>query len=163
VTRLLKFAGSLAAALLLAWLTAEPGFTQAQGYVLFLLFFAIGLWFTEAVPPFSVGILILAYLAFTLGWPVLAREPQDVRVYLNTFASPVIWLLLGGFFLASAMTKTGLDADLIRITLRLCGSDPKRVLLGLMAVTMVFSMLISNTATTAMVLAALLPVLNRLE
>jgi len=63
VTRLLKFAGSLAAALLLAWLTAEPGFTQAQGYVLFLLFFAIGLWFTEAVPPFSVGILILAYLA----------------------------------------------------------------------------------------------------
>ncbi len=162
-TRLLKFAGSLAAALLLAWLAAEPSFTQAQGYVLFLLFFAIGLWFTEAVPPFSVGILILAYLAFTLGWPVLARDPQDVRVYLNTFASPVIWLLLGGFFLASAMTKTGLDADLIRITLRLCGSDPKRVLLGLMAVTMVFSMLISNTATTAMVLAALLPVLNRLE
>lgn len=163
MTRLLKFVGSLAAALLLVWLVMEPSFTQAQGYVLFLLFFAIGLWFTEAVPPFSVGILILAYLSFTLGWTVLAKEPQDIRVYLNAFSSPVIWLLLGGFFLASAMTKTKLDADLIRITLRLCGSDPKRVLFGLMAVTMVFSMLISNTATTAMVLAALLPVLNRLQ
>jgi solute carrier family 13 (sodium-dependent dicarboxylate transporter), member 2/3/5 len=71
----------------------------------------------------------------------------------------VIWLMLGGFFLASAMTKTRLDADLIRVTLRICGSDPKRVLFGLMTVTMFFSMLISNTATTAMVVAALLPML----
>jgi sodium-dependent dicarboxylate transporter 2/3/5 len=70
--------------------------------------------------------------------------------------------MMGGFFLASAMTKTRLDADLIRITMKVCGSDPKRVLFGLMMVTMVFSMLISNTATTAMVIAALMPVLVKL-
>ena len=70
--------------------------------------------------------------------------------------------MMGGFLLASAMTKTKLDADLVRITMKVCGTDPKRVLFGLMMVTMVLSMLISNTATTAMVIAALMPVLSKL-
>jgi sodium-dependent dicarboxylate transporter 2/3/5 len=159
---LLKFFGSLAAALALTWLVAEPAFTQAQLSVLFLLWFSVGLWITEAVPPFAVGFFILAFLAFALGTSLFTDAPQDVRIYINTFSSPVIWLMMGGFLLASAMTKTRLDADIIRITMRVCGTDPRRLLFGLMAVTMVFSMLISNTATTAMVMAALMPVLSRL-
>jgi len=157
-----RFLISLTAALGLTWIVMEPSFSQAQTYVLFLLCFSIGLWLTEAIPPFAVGLFILAYLAFTLGSELFTSSPQDVKVYLNTFSSSVIWLMMGGFFLASAMTKTRLDADLIRVTLRVCGSDPKRVLFGLMTVTMVFSMLISNTATTAMVIAALMPLLVKL-
>ena len=158
----LKFLGSLIAALAVTWLVAEPSFSQAQTYVLFLLCFSVALWLTEAVPPFAVGLFILAYLAFTLGSELFTSEPQDVRIYLNTFSSPVVWLMMGGFFLASAMTKTKLDADLIRITMKVCGSKPRRILFGLMTVTMVFSMLISNTATTAMVIAALMPLLVKL-
>ncbi len=63
----LKFLISLIAALGLTWLVTEPSFSQAQTYVLFLLCFSVGLWLTEAVPPFAVGLFILAYLAFTLG------------------------------------------------------------------------------------------------
>jgi len=140
----------------------EPSFSHAQTHVLFLLWFSVGLWLTEAVPPFSVGFFILAYLAYTLGSSLFTDSPEDVRIYLNTFSNPVIWLMLGGFLLASAMTKTKLDADLVRLTMRVCGTDPKRVLFGLMMVTMVLSMLISNTATTAMVIAALMPVLSKL-
>ena len=158
----MKFAASLLAALLVTWLVTEPSFSQAQTSVVFLAAFSIGLWVTEAVPPFSVGLFIIAFLALALGSSMFTDAPQDVRVYVNTFSSPVVWLMMGGFFLASAMTKTKLDADLIRVTLKVCGDNPRRVLFGLMMVTMVFSMLISNTATAAMVIAALTPLLATL-
>jgi sodium-dependent dicarboxylate transporter 2/3/5 len=158
----LKFLGSLVAALLAIWLVAEPSFDRAQVAVLFLLAFSVGLWITEAVPPFSVGLFIIGYLAFALGSPLFTDDPQDIRIYANTFSSSVVWLMMGGFFLAKAMTRTKLDEDVIRLTLKMCGDHPRRVLFGLMMITMVFSMLISNTATTAMVVAALTPLLARL-
>jgi sodium-dependent dicarboxylate transporter 2/3/5 len=126
---------------------------------MFLLFFSVGLWITEAVPPFAVGFLIIAFLVLMLGYETFNSNPQDIKIYANTFSSSVIWLMMGGFFLASAMTKTKLDADLIQLTMKICGKNPKWILFGLMLVTMVFSMLISNTATTAMVIAALVPLL----
>jgi sodium-dependent dicarboxylate transporter 2/3/5 len=48
------------------------------------------------------------------------------------------------------------------MTMKVCGTNPKWILFGLMLITMIFSMLISNTATTAMVIAALIPLLNKL-
>lgn len=140
----------------------EPSFTQAQNDVLFLLIFSVLLWLTEAVSPFSVGLFIIAFLVYSLGYDVFTDKPQDISVFANTFSSSVIWLLLGGFFLASAMTKTKLDEDLIHLTLKVCGTNPKWILFGLMTVTMVASMLISNTATTAMVVASLIPLINKL-
>ena len=153
---------SLFLAVGVTWLVREPSFTEAQTYVLFLLVLSVGLWLTEAVPPFSVGILIMGFLGYSLGNEKFISNPEDVHIYVNTFSSSVIWLMLGGFFLASAMTKTKLDIDLIQFTLKVCGASPKWILFGLMAVTMVASMLISNTATTAMVVAALMPLLRKL-
>ncbi len=77
----------------------------------------------------------------------------------GTFADPIIILFLGGFFLADAATKYRLDINLARVLLKPFGTDPKFVLLGLMAVTAIFSMFMSNTATAAMMLALLSPVL----
>lgn len=76
-----------------------------------------------------------------------------------TFADPIIILFLGGFFLADAATKYRLDINLARVLLKPFGTNPKYVLLGLMSVTAVFSMFMSNTATAAMMLALLTPVL----
>ena len=160
--KLAKFILSLLLALGVTWLVREPSFTQAQIYVLFLLVFSVGLWLTEAVPPFSVGLLIIAFLVYTMGYEKFTADPVDVRIYTNTFSSSVIWLMLGGFFLASAMTKTKLDVDLIKVTLTVCGTNPKWILFGMMSITMIASMLISNTATTAMVIAALMPLLMKL-
>lgn len=160
--KLLYFFLSLLAALGLTWLAHEPSFTQSQSYVLFILIFSIGLWLTEAVPPFSVGLLIIAFLVYSLGYERFNAAPENVRIYTETFSSSVIWLMLGGFFLASALTKTKLDIDLIKTTLRICGNNPKWILFGTMSLTMVASMLISNTATTAMVVAALMPLLVKL-
>jgi solute carrier family 13 (sodium-dependent dicarboxylate transporter), member 2/3/5 len=157
-----NFLVSLVAALALTLLIREPAFTDSQNYVLFLLFFAIGLWLTEAVPPFAVGLFIMAYLVFALGNPNFNSAPEDIARYVNTFSSSIVWLMLGGFFIAEAMTKTKLDADLLRITMRLSGTTPRGILLGLMLTTMIGSMLMSNTATTAMVIASVMPLLASL-
>ncbi len=159
---ILLFILALTAAVGLTYLIREPSYTESQTYVLFLLFFSIGLWLTEAVPPFSVGLLIIAFLALALGYEKFTSTPVDVSIYVQTLSSSVIWLMLGGFFLASAMTKTKLDADLIKVTMKVCGTNPKWILFGMMVVTMFASMLISNTATTSMVVAALMPLLVKL-
>lgn len=151
---------SFVAALLLTLLVKEPSFTTTQVYVLFLLFFAMGLWFSEAVAPFAVSIFIIAYLVFMLGNENFNSAPENIERYVTTFSSSVIWLMLGGFFLAAAMTKTRLDESLFRYTLKISGTNPRNLLIGLMSTTMVASMLMSNTAATAMVVASIMPLLN---
>lgn len=78
---------------------------------------------------------------------------------MATFADPIIILFLGGFFLAAAATKYRLDINLAKVLLKPFGTNPKFVMLGLMVVTALFSMFMSNTATAAMMLAILTPVL----
>ncbi len=157
---LIYFVASLLTALALTWLVKEPGFTDSQVYALFLLFFAVSLWITEAIPPFAVSLFILAYLVFTFGNPHLNSAPEKIDRYVNTFSSSIIWLLLGGFFMAAAMRKTGLDTRLLSFTLKISGKKPRNILIALMVTSMVAAMLMSDSATTTMVVAAIMPLLK---
>ena len=121
---ILYFVASMLIALLLTVLIKSPGFTQSQNYVLFLLFFSIGLWLTGAIPPFVVSLFIMAYLFFTLGNASINAQPVNAGKYVQTFSSSIIWLLLGGFFIAEAMTKTGIDVFLFRFALKFSGKSP---------------------------------------
>ena len=159
---LVYFLASMLGAFLLTIFIKGPGFTQSQNYVLFLLFFSIGLWVTEAIPPFAVGLLIMAFLFFTLGNAHINSAPVAAGKYVQTFSSSIIWLLLGGFFLAEGMTKTGIDVRLFRFALKLSGKIPGNILLGIMLMTMTASMILSNTATTAMVIASVMPLIRKL-
>ncbi|HEX3767462.1 MAG TPA: DASS family sodium-coupled anion symporter [Puia sp.] len=156
------FFGSMLIAFLLTRIVGNPAFTQSQDYVLFLLFFAIGLWITEAIPPFAVGLFIMAYLFFALGNANFNAAPVNPARYVQTFSSSIIWLLLSGFFLAEAMTKTGIDVYLFRFALRLSGKKPANIMLGVMLMTMTASMILSNTATTSMVIASMMPLIRNL-
>lgn len=146
---------------------ANPDLDKAQIYVMFLLFLSIGLWITEAVPPFTVGLLIFGFLVFALGGYYYEIDPVNsnkmVQKYVQTWSNSVIWLMLGGFFMAEAMQKVGLDKTLFRLTISKFGSKPRFVLLGIMLVTAIFSMIMSNTATTAMMIAAVIPFINTLD
>jgi len=122
----------------------------------------VGLWVTEVVPPFAVGIMIVGFLVFFLGSDYFNTNPESVKKYVNTWSDSVIWLLLGGFFLAEAMKKVGLDTALFKLTLRRFGSKPNRLLLGIMLSTGVVSMVMSNTATAAMMIAMIAPILAQL-
>lgn len=77
---------------------------------------------------------------------------------MATFANPIIILFLGGFILAIAATKSGLDVLLARSLIKPFGKKSENVLLGFLLITGVFSMFVSNTATAAMMLTFLTPV-----
>jgi sodium-dependent dicarboxylate transporter 2/3/5 len=141
-------------ALGLSYLIKDSSFTEGQTSVLFILLFAIGLWVTEAIPPFAVGILIIGYLVFTMG----NLESENVKQYVQTWSDSVIWLFLGGFFIAESMKKTALDQSLLKIIVPKLGEQSKNILLGLMLITAFLSMLMSNTATTAMMIASIAPI-----
>ena len=157
-SRSLQFVLSFLIALGLTYLLKDQSFTEGQTSVLFILLFAIGLWVTEAIPPFAVGILIIGYLVFTMS----NLETENVTQYLQTWSDSVIWLFLGGFFIAEAMKKTTLDQTLLKIIVGKLGEKSKFILLGLMLITAFLSMLMSNTATTAMMIASIAPITNSL-
>lgn len=148
------------------WLSS-PELGQDQIYVLFLLFFSIGLWVTEAIPPFAVGLFIVGFLIFALGSHYQEVDPENaseyVKKYMQTWSNSVIWLMLGGFFMAEGMRAVGLDKTLFKVSISKFGTQPRFVLLGIMLVTAIFSMIMSNTATTAMMIAAVIPFLDTLK
>ena len=162
-TRLIQFMACILGSLLLVRFTSGVDFNDAQYYVLFLMYFSIGLWITEAIPPFAVGVMIVGFLVFFLGQPELASEGIDVQEFVHTWSNSVIWLLLGGFFLAAGMKKSGLDMELFHLVINRFGHSPAKLLLALMLTTAVASMLMSNTATTAMMLAALGPLISQVK
>jgi len=136
--------------------------------------FALLFWIIEPIPVFATSVLIIvlelimisdkSFLFFKPAAESINFGTQiSYQTIMGTFASPIIMLFLGGFFLAMSATKYQLDINLARVLLKPFGQRPRFVLLGLMLITAVFSMFMSNTATTAMMLAILGPVLTLFE
>ncbi|WP_067516791.1 SLC13 family permease [Endozoicomonas ascidiicola] len=143
------------------------GISIEQQRVLAIFVVATLLWVSEAVPAYATSLLILGMLSITVSntSPYFLRaalDPESMLSYkeiLSSLAAPVVVLFLGGFFIAIAATKYKLDINLARVLLKPIGRDYKKVMLGLMAITAFFSMFMSNTATTAMMLTLLTPLL----
>lgn len=158
-TRVGIFFFSLVAAFAGTYFLAPEAFSEAQSYTLFILIFSILLWATEAIPPFAVGIMIIGFLVYTMGnMEGATLSPQEISA---TWSDSVIWIFLGGFFLSEGMRKTNLDLSLFKKTLSIFGSNPNTLVLGIIIVTSVLSLIISNTATAAMVLASVMPLIDR--
>ena len=166
-SKIIYFLSSVIVSFIITYFLYETTMDQAQIYVLFLLFLAIGLWITEAIPPFAVGLLVFGFLIFAMNSYYSQIDPSNVKEYyvdyVNSWSSSVIWLMLGGFFMAEAMSKTNLDRMVFKLAITKFGSSPKFILLGLMLTTALFSMVMSNTATSAMMIASVLPFINTLD
>lgn len=148
------------------------GITVIEQRVIAIFVFAALSWVLEPIPIYTTSLVIifLELVLITDQSLILFRSEAanygEALAYgdvLKTFASPIIILFLGGFFLAMAATKYRLDQNLARVLLRPFGQQPRFVMLGLMLITAVFSMFMSNTATTAMMLSILSPVLVLLK
>jgi len=133
-----------------SWI-APGDLNLSQTIVQGILVLAAGLWLTEAVPAFAVGFLIIFLTTATLS--VVGGTSFPISIMYNTWSSPVIFLLLGGFVLAEAVTIVGLDKRIVSYAFRIFGSRPQRLLLGLMATSAALSTVMSNTATTALMTA----------
>ncbi len=143
--------------------------TLVQHRLLAIFLLAALLWVLEPVPVFATSILIIALLLIMISdrglhWfrsPIEEHQVGHLIPYtdiLGAFSSPIIILFMGGFALAIAASKYQLDNNLARVLLRPFGHQPKFIMLGLMLITSVFSMFMSNTATTVMMLALLGPI-----
>lgn len=138
--------------------------SAAGAWTLFIVVLAAGLWMTEAIPAFAVALVIIALEIAVLGQPggVFAEEQSTWQIFIDPWSSPLLFLFFGGFILAEAAHKTGLDRWFSRNVLGRVGKGPRSFLFGVMAITFGFSMFMSNTATTAMMVAMMTPVVASL-
>ena len=143
--------------------------TLIQHRLLAIFLLAALLWVLEPVPVFATSILIIALELIMISdkglhlfrTPPAGHDLGELMKYtdiFSAFSSPIIILFMGGFALAIAASKYELDNNLARVLLRPFGHQPKFIRLGLMLITAVFSMFMSNTATTVMMLALLGPI-----
>jgi solute carrier family 13 (sodium-dependent dicarboxylate transporter), member 2/3/5 len=140
---------SVAAYLLLPDTIAEPARRVIAVFVLAVFF-----WAFEIVPLFATSLIIVVLLSLLLTSPTF---------FLVPFASPVIMLFLGGLVLAQAAARHGVDHFLLTRMLRRLGNSSYRVLIGVLLITAFFSMWISNTASAAMMLILIKPVVDGLS
>lgn len=140
---------------------APDGLNPSARHALFILLLAASLWISEAIPPFAVSFLIIGLAVFFLESPAPLEITDEWERYVNTWSSPVIWILLGGFILALGAQVTGFDRTFSRFVIRRFGKRPYPLLLGIMFTTGILSMFISNTATAAMMLAILMPLVKK--
>ena len=147
------------------------GLTVVQQRVIAIFVMAVMLWLTEAIPAWATSVVIIFVLLFFVSDSAFAvmqgSEGQygallDYQGVMACFADPTIILFLGGFILAIAATKSGLDVLMAKTLMAPFGHKSENVLLGFMLITGIFSMFISNTATAAMMLTFLTPVFKSL-
>lgn len=141
--------------------------TITQQRVIALFVFAALMWITEIIPNWTTSVLLIVVALLTvsnkgIGFFCDPKYGQLVnyKSLMASFADPVVMLFLGGFVLAIMAQKYGLDVTLAKFLLKFFGKKSKSVLLGFLIVIALFSMFMSNTATAAMMLAFLAPVLS---
>jgi len=168
-------AGMLAIAIAVAVIVAGvlnslPGVPREAALMGGIFVLAAGLWVTEALPLFATSLLVVGLEIILLsnpgGWSGLGFESGDspnYRQFISAAADPILLLFFGGFLLARAAVNEGVDQAMSALLLRPFGSNPMMVMLGFMLVTATFSMWMSNTATTAMMIALVGPMLATMD
>lgn len=161
---------ALAIAMLPTEVFGVEGLNPIQQRVIAIFVWAACMWIVEAVPAWTTSLLIIVIMLLTVSDSAIAplisgydkSDLMSYKVIMNTFANPTVMLFMGGFILALVASKSGVDVSMARAMLKPFGSKPSVLLFGFMLVTAVFSMFVSNTATAAMMLTFLAPVLRQL-
>ncbi len=128
-----------------------PGLSRPGSFALATAAFAAVLWITEGVPLPATALCVPVLLTAFGVVPTMAEA-------LAGFADPVIFLLLAGFALAAALQKHGLDRRIAFHLIARLGTSPRRLVLAVMTATATLSMIVSNSATTAMMIPVALGV-----
>ncbi|EMG09171.1 citrate transporter, partial [Leptospira interrogans serovar Grippotyphosa str. LT2186] len=126
-------------------------------------------WVLEPIPGYATSILVIfleiIFFANPIGvsyFEFPRNKNPSTAVFLSSLADSSIVLFLGGFVLAKACVKTGLDRFFANRIIRRFGVKSHQVLLGFMFTTGFISMWMSNTATTSMMIALSFPMLQML-
>lgn len=102
----------------------------------------IAWWIFEAVP-MAVTALIPIVLLPTFGI-------SSIKNVAESYADPIVFLFMGGFFIAIAIEKWNLHKRIALGIIRITGTNGNRIILGFIMATGFLSLWLSNTATTMM-------------
>jgi solute carrier family 13 (sodium-dependent dicarboxylate transporter), member 2/3/5 len=130
----------------------DPGLSpEARTTAAVVLLMAVW-WMTEALPLAATALVPI--VAFPLLGGVAVGDATA------PYASPTVFLFMGGFMIALAMQKWNLHKRIALLTMRAIGTKPRQLILGAMIATAFLSMWVSNTATTLMMLPIGLSILS---
>ena len=143
------------------------GLTQAGKIMIGILLFSVTVWMTDSVSyPVSAGIII-SLMALLLGFsPVAATGKmlgtgKALGMALGGFSNTAFCLVASALFLATGMTKTGLDKRIALVVLSKIGSKTKNVLAGVFFVGFVLSFFVpSTTARVSCMVPIILGIIN---
>lgn len=109
-------------------------------------------WISEAIPIYATALVPIILFPF-LGI-------SDIGGATTPYANPIIYLFLGGFFLAIAMERWQLHRRIaLSIVLR-SGVKSTSIIFGFMLASALLSMFVSNTATAIMMLPIAISILD---
>lgn len=146
------FLGPIVFALMLLLPAPEGMKVEAWRVAAVTVFMAIW-WITEAIPIPATSLLPIAL------FPLLGIMKSKAAT--APYANHLIYLFMGGFFLAVTMERWNLHKRVAVHTIRMVGTSPGRMILGFMIATAFLSMWVSNTATTMMMVPIGLAVIQQ--
>lgn len=117
------------------------------------------LWLSEAVPPFVPTLLLLAVAPVVLGG---FGPEHGFAAMVATAADPILGLFFGGFALAVAAERHGVDTAFTHLLLRWSRGSRHQLVAALLLGTALLSMWMSYIAVAAMMMGAIAPILSRL-
>ena len=139
-------------ALLIVSLPPPSGLGVTAWHVVAVTAWMVIWWLSEAIPLPATALIPIPMMPF-LGI-------ADIKTVAANYAHPLIFLFLGGFMLAAAMQRSGLHKRIALNIISIVGTSPQRIIAGFMLATAFLSMWISNTATTIMMYAVGLSVIQ---
>lgn len=146
--------GIVASLLVMFWVPEDAMPTSANRVAAVAVLMAL-LWITEAIPIPATALLPVVL------FPVLGVMPiEDATA---NYANHLVFLFLGGFWIAAAVERSELHRRIALHVLGLVGDRQDRIIFGFMAATAFLSMWLSNTATTMMMLPIAMAVASRLD
>jgi len=118
-------------------------------------------WLTEALPIYVTACvpLVLFPLLNVFGKGFGASLAETALSYLD----PYNFLFAGGMCIAAAMQQCHLHRRIALNIMRRIGTDPRRLLFGLLSATAFISLWISNTATATMMVPIAFSIIVQLE
>jgi sodium-dependent dicarboxylate transporter 2/3/5 len=143
---------TLAIGIIICILPTPKGLTPEGQRALALLVMAAILWLSDIVPLGATSLLIIA-LAPLMG-------TLDAKKSMQSLGNDVIFLFLGGFIVAIAMSKFGLDKRIALWIIKKVGTSTKKVMLGIMLAVGFLSMWMSNTVAVLCILPIVLGIIK---
>ncbi len=135
------------------WLLPAPAGMPVEAWrVAALTVLMASWWMTQALPLTATA--LLPFLVLPLGGIMTASDTAAA------YYSPILFLVLGGAMLALAIERVGLHRRLALGIVKRGGKTPGAMLMAFMAATAILSFIVSNTATTLIMVPIAVAVLR---